>query len=172
MHFMWHIQTGKYEKNREDYYRDLKNDLASLIAGETSFVANMANIASWIYHTMPHLNWAGFYLCEYAPQEELVLGPFQGLPACIRIKKGKGVCGSAWAEQQYQLVTDVHAFPGHIACDAVTRSELVLPLFNEEGKIWGVFDLDSPRLARFDSLDAKELSHIFQSLQLSPSRAL
>jgi GAF domain-containing protein len=137
-------------------YRDLGRQLASLIAGESDRTANAANMAALIYHGLPDLNWAGFY---FAQARELVLGPFQGQPACVRIPWGSGVCGTAAARGETVLVTDVHEFPGHIACDPVSRSELVVPLI-EDGRVTGVLDLDSPRLARFDEDDRAGCEHL------------
>jgi len=130
-------------------YRDLAAQLRSLIEGEPDRVANAANMAALLYHGLPDLNWAGFYFTRV---NELVLGPFQGQPACVRIAWGNGVCGTAAARATSMLVPDVHEFPGHIACDPVSRSELVVPLI-ESSKVAGVLDLDSPRLARFDDED-------------------
>jgi len=134
---------------KPELYRDLAQQLAALIAGEPDFVANAANTAALIYQGLPNLNWAGFY---FRNGEELVLGPFQGKPACVRIPVGKGVCGTAAARGTTVLVPDVHDFPGHIACDPDSRSELVVPLI-EEGIVLGVLDLDSPLPARFDEID-------------------
>jgi len=130
-------------------YRDLAAQLAALLANEANRVANAANAAALIYHGLPDVNWAGFYFREGA---ELVLGPFQGKPACVRIPVGKGVCGAAAARAAAVLVPDVHQFPGHIACDPISRSELVVPLV-EAGTVSGVLDLDSPLPARFDEDD-------------------
>lgn len=130
-------------------YRDLAVQLAALVEGEPDFFANAANMAALVYHGLADLNWAGFYLARGG---DLVLGPFQGKPACTRIPWGKGVCGTAAARGAAILVPDVDAFPGHIACDAASRSELVVPLVSA-GRVVGVFDLDSPRLARFDEAD-------------------
>jgi L-methionine (R)-S-oxide reductase len=130
-------------------YSELAEELAALIAGEPDLVANSANMAALVYHALPDLNWAGFY---FAQGRELVLGPFQGKPACVRIAWGKGVCGAAAARQSAIVVPDVEAFPGHIACDAASRSELVVPLV-AAGRVVGVFDLDSPVPARFDEAD-------------------
>ena len=135
--------------SKSTLYRDLAAQLASLIAGEPDRIANAANMAALVYHGLPDLNWAGFYFAQGA---ELVLGPFQGQPACVRIPWGSGVCGAAAARRETVLVPDVHDFPGHIACDPVSRSELVVPLI-EDGRVTGVLDLDSPRLARFDADD-------------------
>jgi GAF domain-containing protein len=130
-------------------YRDLASALEGLVAGEADFVANMANAAALVWETLPGLNWAGFYRNVGG---ELVLGPFQGRPACIRIPFGSGVCGAAAATLQVQRVDDVHAFPGHIACDAASVSELVVPIIRE-GELLAVLDLDSPEPARFTAED-------------------
>ena len=130
-------------------YREFNQQLAALIGDERDLVANMANMAALIFHQLPDLNWAGFYLMK---DGELVLGPFQGKPACIRIPLGRGVCGTAAATRQTQVVPDVHAFPGHIACDADSRSEIVVPMI-AAGAVVGVLDLDSPRPGRFDEDD-------------------
>ena len=131
-------------------YRDLASALEGLIAGEPDPIANMANAAALIFEAVPGLNWAGFYR---AIDGELVLGPFQGRAACIRIPFGKGVCGTAAATLAVQRVDDVHAFPGHIACDAASVSELVVPIIGRDGKLIAVLDLDSPAPARFDAED-------------------
>src|SRR5215217_3859 len=130
-------------------YRDLASALDGVVAGEPDPVANMANAAALIWETLPELNWAGFYR-NFAG--ELVVGPFQGRPACIRIKFGDGVCGAAAASLQVQRVDDVHAFPGHIACDAASVSELVVPIVRG-GELLAVLDLDSPTRGRFDAED-------------------
>ena len=130
-------------------YRDLAAQLEALLAGERDFIANAANAAALLFHTLPDLNWAGFYLMRGG---ELVLGPFQGKPACVRIPVGRGVCGTAVAERRSLVVPDVHAFPGHIACDSASRSELVVPLV-QDGGIVGVLDLDSPLPNRFEEAD-------------------
>ena len=135
--------------SQPELYRDLATQLAALLAGETDLVANAANMAALIYHELPDLNWAGFY---FRRREELVLGPFQGKPACVRIPLGSGVCGTAAARGETIMVGDVHDFPGHIACDPASRSELVVPLI-EAGQVSGVLDLDSPLPARFDAAD-------------------
>ena len=138
------MTTGKSE-----LYGDLAGQLGALLAGEPDRTANAANMAALIYHGLPDINWAGFYFRQCG---ELVLGPFQGKPACVRIPLGKGVCGAAAARAATVLVADVHEFPGHIACDPVSRSELVVPLI-KAGEVSGVLDLDSPLSARFDEMD-------------------
>jgi GAF domain-containing protein len=137
------------EGAKPDQYAQLGQQLAALIGDERDFVANMANMAALLFHQLPDLNWAGFYLMR---DGELVLGPFQGKPACIRIPLGRGVCGTAAATRETQVVPDVHAFPGHIACDADSRSEIVVPLILD-GALIGVLDLDSPKPGRFDEDD-------------------
>jgi L-methionine (R)-S-oxide reductase len=127
-------------------WRDLARELDGLLTGEPDPIANAANAAAAIYHTLPRLNWAGFYFLR---DDTLVLGPFQGRPACARIELGSGVCGTAARERRSILVPDVERFPGHIACDTASRSELVVPL-SRDGRLLGVLDLDSPDLARFD----------------------
>ena len=136
--------------DKAEMYRDLGQALEALVAGESDGIANMANAAALIWGTLPDLNWAGFYRNVGG---ELVLGPFQGKPACVRIAVGKGVCGTAVARDASVLVDDVHAFPGHIACDGASRSELVVPI-RSGGRVVGVLDLDSPSPARFDHGDA------------------
>jgi L-methionine (R)-S-oxide reductase len=144
-------------------YRELASAAQALVAGEPDPVANMANLAALIWQTLPELNWAGFYRSF---GEELVLGPFIGKPACIRIPIGKGVCGAALAERRTQLVPDVHAFPGHIACDAASRSELVVPVIRD-GKVIAVVDLDSPVPARFDADDAAGIEALAMTIAAS-----
>jgi GAF domain-containing protein len=135
--------------DKAEAYRDLAQQLAALIGDERDAIANAANTSALLFDLLPDLNWAGFYLLK---DGELVLGPFQGKPACIRIPLGRGVCGTAAATRTSQVVADVHAFPGHIACDAASRSELVVPLL--KGKtLLGVLDLDSPVSGRFDEVD-------------------
>jgi GAF domain-containing protein len=140
--------------SRADLYANLAAQLRSLLEGENDMIANAANFAALVYHSLPDLNWAGFY---FKQGEELVLGPFQGQPACVRIPMGKGVCGTAAQQRQTLLVDDVHDFPGHIACDSASNSEIVVPLVRGEELI-GVLDLDSPLSARFDDEDARGLN--------------
>lgn len=156
---MWIIHS-KY--GSEDFFESLGKELNSLIEGEPNLIANLSNISSWIYHAMPDLNWSGFYLWNEADQE-LVLGPFQGMPACIRIKPQRGVCGKAYTTGETTKVDDVEAFPGHIACDSASKSELVVPL-KKNGKVMAILDLDSPKHARFSDQDAKELGVIMQKI--------
>ena len=137
-------------------YPELESQLRGLLHGEPDFIANCANTAALIWHSLPDLNWAGFYRLV---QNELVLGPFQGKPACVRIKLGKGVCGTAASERKTQVVADVQAFPGHIACDPDSRSEIVIPLV-KDGRLLGVMDLDSPRTGRFDAADQEGLEKL------------
>ncbi|OSZ69106.1 diguanylate cyclase [Sphingomonas sp. IBVSS1] len=134
---------------KADQYAQLNQQIGLLIGDERDFIANMANMAALLFHQLADLNWAGFYRMK---DGELVLGPFQGKPACIRIPLGKGVCGTAAATRVTQVVPDVHAFPGHIACDADSRSEIVVPLI-ADGRLIGVLDLDSPKPGRFDEDD-------------------
>lgn len=137
-------------------YAELARSAAALVEGERDPIANMANLAALIWLSVPRLNWAGFYRVI---DDELVLGPFIGKPACIRIPFGQGVCGTAAALGATQLVRDVHAFPGHIACDAASRSELVVPVL-VAGRVRAILDLDSPELARFDAEDAAGLEQV------------
>lgn len=145
--YAFHIEA----ESKPALYRELLGALDALTAGEADGIANMANAAALIAQYLPDLNWSGFYRMV---EGELVLGPFQGKAACIRIPLGKGVCGTAAAERRTQRVADVHAFPGHIACDAASRSELVVPIVRD-GTLLGVLDLDSPSPARFDEDDAR-----------------
>lgn len=132
-----------------DFYLEMTAKLSALVEGVPYLTANLANAAALLWQELPDINWAGFYQLQ---GDLLILGPFQGKPACIRIPVGKGVCGTAVAEGKLQRVADVHRFPGHIACDSASNSEIVLPLFCR-GKIWGVLDIDSPKLNRFSSED-------------------
>jgi GAF domain-containing protein len=134
-------------------YRDLATSLGSLLAGESDALANLANASALLAQALTRINWCGFYLLR---GEELVLGPFQGKPACVRIPVGKGVCGTAAARRETLVVPDVNAFPGHIACDAASRSEIVVPILRD-GVLRGVLDVDSPALGRFDAADREGL---------------
>ena len=150
---MSHVSQKFDFSQPEAAYADLARDLEALLMGERDLVANAANTAALVYEALPDLNWAGFYLYKSG---ELVLGPFQGKPACVRIAIGKGVCGTAAARRATVLVEDVHAFPGHIACDSASNSEVVIPLIRG-GELLGVLDLDSPKHARFKPVDARGL---------------
>jgi GAF domain-containing protein len=142
-----------------ELYAELLEQARALLHGERDATANAANLASLVFHTLPELNWAGFYWLRGG---ELVLGPFQGKPACVRIAVGKGVCGTAVAERRTIVVADVNAFPGHIACDSASRSELVVPV-SRGGAILGVLDLDSPRPGRFTDPDARGMEAVVRA---------
>ncbi len=142
--------------SKPEAYALLLQQAEALLHGEHDRIANAANLVSLIWHSLPGLNWAGFYLFDGT---ELVLGPFMGKPACVRIALGKGVCGTAASTRTTQVVEDVHAFPGHIACDAASNSEIVVPLVRD-GALLGVLDLDSPLLKRFDAEDRTALEQI------------
>jgi GAF domain-containing protein len=135
-------------------YDTLVAQTLALLHGERDWIANLAQFSALVFNSVPTLNWAGFYLVNPKDDQELVLGPFQGKVACVRIAFSRGVCGACARTQEVQLVEDVHAFPGHIACDAASRSELVLPIV-AGGRLRGVFDLDSPEPSRFDAIDAE-----------------
>ena len=137
-------------QSKSEAYAELALQARALLQGEHDRTANAANFAALVYHALPGLNWCGFYFWD---GRELVVGPFQGKPACVRIALGKGVCGTAAATRATQLVRDVDAFPGHIPCDSASRSELVVPMFDASGALIGVWDVDSPELARFDDED-------------------
>ena len=153
---MSHVSQSYDFSRPEAAYAELARDLGALLTGERDLVANAANTAALVYEALPDLNWAGFYLYKSG---ELVLGPFQGKPACVRISMGKGVCGTAAARRATVLVEDVHAFPGHIACDSASNSEVVIPLIRG-GELLGVLDLDSPKHARFKPVDAHGLENL------------
>lgn len=143
--------------SKPDQYAQLIAQARALVSGERDRIANAANLSALVYHGLSGLNWAGFYFFDGT---ELVVGPFQGLPACVRIGLGKGVCGTAAATRKTQRVADVHAFAGHIACDAASVSEVVVPLVADDGNLIGVFDVDSPEPARFDADDQAGLEAI------------
>jgi GAF domain-containing protein len=140
-------------KDKPADYARLREELVALLAGENDLIANAANTCALLFDALPDLNWAGFYFLKAG---ELVVGPFQGKPACVRIALGHGVCGTSAARRQTLLVPDVHEFPGHIACDTASRSEIVVPLM-VDGALLGVLDIDSPRPGRFDEADARGL---------------
>ena len=152
------LSEQQQSTSKLELYENLVPQLRSLLAGERDFIANAANFASLLYHSLPELNWAGFYFLQ---DKELVLGPFQGKPACVRIRVGKGVCGVAAAQRETVIVANVHEFPGHIACDSASNSEIVVPL-QKDGRLLGVLDLDSPQFARFDDEDAEGLNKLVE----------
>ncbi|BED89266.1 hypothetical protein PspMM1_17340 [Pseudoalteromonas sp. MM1] len=149
---------------KHDFYQSLVKQTESLIAGESNVIANMANISALLFTSLEDVNWAGFYFMD--SPSELVLGPFQGNPACIRIPVGKGVCGTAAATLKTQLIEDVHAFEGHIACDAASNSEIVVPIMKND-KIVAVLDIDSPTIGRFDTDDQAGLEALVKCLEAS-----
>ncbi|MDO7908281.1 GAF domain-containing protein [Paenibacillus sp. JX-17] len=154
------FQAAPYEGARHEQFSSVLGQLKALIHDEPSAVANMANAAALLNHFLEDINWVGFYLYD---GKELVLGPFQGLPACIRIPLGRGVCGTSASERKTLVVEDVHAFPGHIACDAASNSEIVVPLV-KDGEIYGVLDIDSPLKGRFDAEDQRFLEEFVSIL--------
>src|SRR5436190_10060583 len=152
--------------SKRELYDQLASQLSSLLAGERNLIANAANFSALIFHSLPDLNWAGFY---FAQDGELVLGPFQGQPACVRIKIGQGVCGAGAAKCETVIVPNVHEFPGHITCDSASNCEIVVPLM-KGSKLIGVLDLDSPSKSRFDQEDARGLEGLVRIL-LSPANS-
>jgi len=146
--------------SKAETYGELTSQLGAILAGERNGVANAANTAALLFQALPGLNWAGFYFLQGG---DLVLGPFQGKVACVRIAMGRGVCGTAAQKRETVVVPDVHLFPGHIACDAASRSEIVVPLV-QDGRLLGVLDVDSPQLARFDQEDSVGLNAAVQLL--------
>jgi L-methionine (R)-S-oxide reductase len=155
---MFHVEM--YNGTKEENYELVKKQLKALIEGETNQVANLSNAAALLNQFLERINWVGFYLME---GNELVLGPFQGLPACVRIPLGKGVCGTAAQEKRVLRVPDVHQFPGHIACDAASQSEIVIPMI-KDGNVIGVLDIDSPEKDRFDETDEQKLQEFVEVL--------
>jgi len=147
------FEKTAYTGSKQEQYQQLATQLTSLITGETNQIANLSNAAALLNVFLEDINWVGFYLLDEVNENELVLGPFQGLPACIRIPLGKGVCGTAAIKKETLVVPNVHQFPGHIACDAASQSEIVVPLI-KDGQLLGVLDVDSPSLNRFDNEDA------------------
>lgn len=147
------FESQQLTGTQAEQYEQLLQQATALVHGEGDKIANAANLSALVYHSLPGLNWVGFYFYD---GNELVVGPFQGLPACVRIALGRGVCGTAAVTKQTQRIADVDAFPGHIPCDSASRSELVVPLYKGENLI-GVFDLDSPKLDRFNAVDQQNL---------------
>ena len=156
---------GEQTMSKVELYDQLASQLSSLLAGERDLVANAANFSALIYHSLPDLNWAGFY---FVKDDELVLGPFQGRPACVRIRVGQGVCGAGAAKCETVIVPNVHEFPGHITCDSASNSEIVVPLM-KGSRLIAVLDLDSPVLGRFDQQDAAGLETLVRILLSSVS---
>lgn len=155
------FKVESYGGNRQDQYNLLRKQLVALLDGETNQIANLSNASALLNQFLDRINWVGFYLTE--EENELVLGPFQGLPACVRIPFGKGVCGTSASEKKTLRVEDVHQFPGHIACDAASRSEIVVPLI-KDGQVIGVLDIDSPEVNRFDEIDQEHLEAFVNDL--------
>jgi len=153
----------QYNGTREENYELVIKQLKALIEGETNFIANLANAAALLNQFLDNINWVGFYITD---GNELILGPFQGLPACVRIPFGKGVCGTAAKNKKTEIVPDVHLFPGHIACDAASQSEIVVPMI-KNGNVIGVLDIDSPIKNRFDEIDQKYLEKFVETLVAS-----
>lgn len=156
------FKAEKYQGTKEQGFGLVTKQLKSLLEGEPNQIANLSNASALLNQFMDRINWVGFYLYE-EESNQLVLGPFQGLPACVRIPLGRGVCGTSASEQKTLLIDDVHQFPGHIACDAASQSEIVVPLV-KEGKLIGVLDIDSPEKARFDEEDQKYLEIYVEEL--------
>ncbi|WP_017186690.1 GAF domain-containing protein [Alkalibacillus haloalkaliphilus] len=154
------FEVQHYNGTREENYNQLINQLNALLEGEDSVTANLANASALLNQFLNDVNWVGFYTMENG---ELVLGPFQGLPACVKIPNGRGVCGTATAERATQLVPDVHEFPGHIACDAQSQSEIVVPIIKDD-EIFGVLDIDAPIKNRFDEVDQEYLENFVETL--------
>lgn len=155
---MFHVEN--YRGNKEDNYELVKKQLKALVEDEKNQIANLSNASALLNQFLDRINWVGFYLMD---EKELVLGPFQGLPACVRIPVGRGVCGTAVQRKETILVEDVHQFPGHIACDAASQSEIVIPLV-KNGEVIGVLDIDSPEKARFDEVDKQKLEEFVDVL--------
>ncbi len=151
--------------SKPELYLELAQQARGLLHGERDLIANAANFAALIYHALPDINWCGFYLFD---GKELVVGPFQGKPACIRIALGRGVCGLAAQSRTAQVVQDVNAYPDHIACDAASQSEIVVPLIHADGSLLGVWDVDSPRIARFDEDDRAGMEDLCAVFMQSP----
>lgn len=151
----------RYPEEKKQMYRLLKTQLQGLTDGVVNNTANLANASALLNQALPDINWAGFYLME---ENHLILGPFQGKPACVKIEIGKGVCGTAALKDETVLVKNVHEFPGHIACDSASNSEIVIPV-HVNGKMFGVLDVDSPLLSRFDAEDEEGLSMFVHTLE-------
>jgi L-methionine (R)-S-oxide reductase len=159
---MMMFQAEKYQGPKKDSYGLVTKQLKALLDGEPNKIANLSNASALLNQFLDRINWVGFYLYE-EESNQLVLGPFQGLPACVRIPLGRGVCGTSGSERKTLVVEDVHSFPGHIACDAASKSEIVIPLV-KDGKLVGVLDIDSPEKSRFDEEDQKYLEVFTEEL--------
>ncbi|SFJ11522.1 GAF domain-containing protein [Halobacillus dabanensis] len=155
------FQSASYTGTKTENYDLLNKQLKALIEDEPDVIANLSNASSLLNQFLDDVNWVGFYLWK---ENQLILGPFQGLPACVRIPSGKGVCGTAVSERSVQRIEDVHKFPGHIACDAASQSEIVVPIF-KDGEIYGVLDIDSPSKGRFDKMDEEKLAEFVEIIQ-------
>jgi GAF domain-containing protein len=156
--FSQNVLQNILQDPNSDFYHILEKQAQALFMDEPNWLANAANLCALLYHTMPDINWCGFYFLQ---DSQLVLGPFQGLPACVRIPIGKGVCGTAVKDQATIIVEDVHLFPGHIACDAASNSELVIPIWHQD-RLIGVFDVDSPKKARFSPRDSQGIGLLLE----------
>ncbi|KGX89134.1 GAF domain-containing protein [Pontibacillus litoralis] len=156
---MFHVDT--YNGTKEQQYEQVLTQLEALLTGEEDQIANLANAAALLHFFLAEVNWVGFYIWK---EEQLVLGPFQGLPACVRIPKGKGVCGTAIEKRETMRIANVHEFPGHIACDANSQSEIVIPMYKDK-LIFGVLDIDSPITNRFDEVDERYLKQFADIVQ-------
>lgn len=154
-------QTTNYPKEKKALHRLIRIQLQGLTDGVSDLVANLANVSALLNQALADINWVGFYLIK---DGRLILGPFQGKPACVEIQIGRGVCGTAAAKDEIMLVENVHEFPGHIACDSASKSEIVVPM-HKDGEVIGVLDIDSPHLARFDEEDRQGLSEIMRTLE-------
>ena len=157
------MQTYTFSENAEENYKLMVQTVDAFLKGEPNYIANLANASSIVNEYLTDINWVGFYLME---DGELVLGPFQGKPACIRIPVGRGVCGTAVEKQETIVVKDVHAFPGHIACDAASNSEIVIPIM-KDGAVFGVLDVDSPMFERFGELETRYLEKVVATIEKS-----
>ena len=160
---MFTLNQECHSLDKPMFYIDLAQSLRNLLGEERDPIANMANMASLLYFSLPSINWSGFYLFD---SQELVLGPFHGKPACVRIQMGKGVCGTSAIKRETLMIENVHEFPGHIACDADSKSEIVIPMIKDDNII-GVLDIDSPIFGRFDEDDKNGLQHLLEILQVS-----
>ena len=158
------FDPARLSEDKRTRYAELAEEVAAVLEGEGVTVARMATVASMLHHAFDSYFWTGFYVVDPAKTDELVVGPYQGTLGCLRIPFGRGVCGAAAAERRTVIVEDVHAFPGHIACDARSRSEIVTPVFDPDGRLIAVFDVDSDRVAAFDQVDAQGIEAIISNI--------